>query len=109
MRSQNYTSLLDALTTTSLSGQVGFGPTIDNVVVFDDYLNRSIAGNFVKAPLLIGNADYEAGFFKLLANLEGVSLSDEYWDYFNALTFVCPGSTRANASILHGVPTWRYR
>ncbi len=111
MRTKNYTSLLNALTMDGVFGSVGFGPTIDDVVVFSDYLNRSAAGNFVKAPLLIGNADNEAGIFRLLAALEGVSSQypDEFWTDFNAVVFVCPGSTRANASISHGVPTWRYR
>lgn len=111
MRTKNYSSILASLTSSGVTGSVGFGPTIDETVVFSDYLNRSAAGNFVKRPLLIGNADYEAGLFKAVAALDGASsnFSDIYWQYFNLLGFECPAASRANISISQGVPTWRYR
>jgi cholinesterase len=111
MRTKNYTDLLKSLTHSGVTGSVGFGPTIDETVVFSDYLARSTAGNFIQRPLLIGNADYEAGLFKAVAALEGESsqFSDLYWTYFNLIGFVCPAASRANVSISKGVPTWRYR
>jgi carboxylesterase type B len=111
MRTKNYTSILSSLSSSGLTGNVGFGPTIDETVVFSDYLNRSAAGNFIKRPLLIGNTDYEAGLFRAVAALDGVSsqFSDAYWEYFNLNGFVCPAGARANVSVANGVPTWRYR
>jgi cholinesterase len=111
MRTKNYSSILSSLTPSGVVGTVGFGPTIDETVVFSDYLNRSAAGNFVKRPLLIGNADYEAGLFKAVAAIDGASgnYSEIFWQDFNLFGFVCPAATRANISISQGVPTWRYR
>ena len=111
MRTKNYTELLGSLTISGISGSVGFGPTIDNVVVFEDYHALSASGSFIKRPLLIGNADYEAGLFKAVANLDGSgsTLSDLYWTYFNLIGFTCPAAARANISISQDVPTWRYR
>jgi carboxylesterase type B len=111
MRTKNYTSILEALTLSGITGSTGFGPTTDNVVVFSDYLNRSSAGNFIKKPMLVGNADYEAGLFRAVAALEGLAsqFPDIYWVYFNLLGFVCPAAARANISVANGVPTWRYR
>jgi cholinesterase len=111
MRTKNYTSILQALPSGGITGGTGFGPTIDNVVVFSDYLNRSAAGNFIKRPMLVGNADNEAGLFRAVAAIQGNSskFSDSYWDSFNLLGFVCPAAARANISVANGVPTWRYR
>ena len=111
MRTKNYTSLLQALPSGGVTGSTGFGPTIDNVIVFSDYLNRSSAGNFIKKPMLVGNADNEAGLFRAVAAVEGQSsqFSDAYWNAFNLLGFVCPAAVRANVSVANGVPTWRYR
>jgi cholinesterase len=111
MRTKNYTSILQALPSSGITGSVGFGPTIDNVVVFSDYLKRSSAGNFIKKPILVGNADYEAGLFRAVAALEGMAsqFPDIYWVYFNIIAFVCPAAARANISVANGVPTWRYR
>ena len=111
MRTKNYSSILSSITSSGVVGSDGFGPTVDETVVFSDYLSRSAAGNFVKRPLLIGNADYEAGLFKAVAAIDGASanFSDAYWEDFNLLGFECPAATRANISISQGVPTWRYR
>jgi cholinesterase len=111
MRTKNYTSILDALLRSGVAGSTGFGPTIDNVVVFSDYLNRSSAGNFIKKPMLVGNADYEAGLFRAVTALQGTAsqFPDVYWESFNLVTFVCPAAARANISVANGVPTWRYR
>jgi cholinesterase len=111
MRTKNYTSILQALPSAGITGRTGFGPTIDNVVVFSDYLNRSAAGNFIKKPMLVGNADNEAGLFRAVAAIQSNNsqFSDAYWDAFNNNGFVCPAAARANISIANGIPTWRYR
>jgi cholinesterase len=110
MRSKNSSEILAAVPPSGATGSAGFGPTIDETVVFSDYLNRSAAGNFIKRPMLIGNADYEAGLFKAVAALSGTGsqLSDDYWNTFNLVAFSCPAGARANISVANGVPTWRY-
>jgi cholinesterase len=52
-----YTSILQALPSSSVIGLTNFGPTIDNAVIFSDYLTHSSAGNFIKKLMLLGNAD----------------------------------------------------
>jgi cholinesterase len=86
-----------------------FGPTIDNITVFSDYPARSAAGNFIKVPLLVGNADYEAGLFATLAAMAGTTLPKAVWDIFNVRVFTCPAGVRANISVQSDIPTWRYR
>jgi hypothetical protein len=111
MRTKDYTSILSSIPQplSPVLAAGSFGPTVDDEVVFSDYTNRSLAGNFIKRPILIGNADYEAGLFKVLAELAGLVYSDDFWNAFNQQGFVCPASARANISITNGVPTWRYR
>jgi cholinesterase len=113
MQSKNYTEIIDALAiVTSGAGSAissSFGPTVDDIVVFANYTQRSLAGQFIKLPVLLGNADYEAGLFKLLDAFNNDTLSDATWDVFNSDVFTCPAATRANVSISQKVPTWRYR
>ena len=112
MRTKSYADILAAIPrseTQSIFSSGSFGPTIDEHVVFSDYLARSSAGNFTKRPMLIGNADYEGGLFRLLATFANVSYPDAFWDDFNNLYFNCPAAARANVSIANGIPTWRYR
>jgi cholinesterase len=111
VRTKNYTSILQALPPVGVTAITGFGPTIDDVVVFSDYLNRSSAGNFINQPMLVGNANYEAGLFRAVTALDGIAAQfpDIYWDYFNLNIFVCPAAARVNISVAKGVPTWRYR
>ena len=90
-------------------GSAAFWPTIDEKVVFSDYPTRAAEGKFIKVPLLIGNTDNEAGFFKLIGTIFGLSESESFWDQFNLKTFVCPSASRANFSISARQPTWRYR
>jgi cholinesterase len=90
-------------------GSAAFWPTVDETVVFSDYPALAAAGKFIKVPLLIGNTDNEAGFFKAIGTISGVHEPESFWDQFNLATFVCPSATRANASISAHLPTWRYR
>ena len=111
MRTKNYTSILSSIpkSASSIFAFLSFGPTVDDKVVFSDYTNRSLTGNFIQRPMLIGNADYEAGLFKVVGELAGQVYSDDFWNAFNQQVFTCPASARANISIANGVPTWRYR
>ncbi|PVH90893.1 alpha/beta-hydrolase [Periconia macrospinosa] len=94
---------------TRVGGSAAFWPTVDETVVFSDYSALAAAGKFIKVPLLTGNTDNEAGFFKAIGIIFGVGEPDTFWDQFNLATFVCPSATRANFSIAAHLPTWRYR
>ncbi|EOO02143.1 putative carboxylesterase protein [Phaeoacremonium minimum UCRPA7] len=87
----------------------GFGPSVDNIVVFSDYANRSAKGNLIKRPLLIGSNNYEAGLFKVIYGLMNVTYPDAEWDFLQTSLFTCAISERALASVFNKVPTWRYR
>ena len=88
-----------------------FQPNIDNKTVFGDYPARAAAGNFIKEPYFIGNNDYEAGLFKILAQADNATanLPDIYWSLFNLITFTCPVADAAAARAAQDVPVYRYR
>jgi cholinesterase len=111
MRTKSTDSILKAIPQTQSKFALlsSFSPAVDNITVFSDYPARSAAGNFIKAPLLSGNTDYEAGLFATIAALSNVTYPREFWDAFNLRIFTCPAGLRANISISAGVPTWRYR
>lgn len=113
MRTKSVDSILKAIPQSppgTVNGGLGsFGPAVDDITVFSDYPARSAAGNFIKVPLLGGNADYEAGLFATIAALQNVTYPRSFWDTFNLEGFTCPAAVRANISISAGVPTWRYR
>jgi len=90
-------------------GAAAFWPTVDESVVFSDYPTLAAEGKSIKVPLLIGNTDNEAGFFKAIGTIFGIHESESFWDEFNFGTFVCPSALRANFSIAAHQPTWRYR
>jgi cholinesterase len=104
MRTKPYNSLLMAIP----PGKA-FGPTIDNIIVFptSDYIARAVAGNFIKKPMLVGNNNYEAGLFKVIAEVAGHPQPDLFWDVFE-LAFSCPAATRAAINAAWDIPTWRY-
>lgn len=106
MRTKNYTELTAAVPS---AGSFGFGPAVDNVVVFEDYLARSSSGNFTRRPLLSGNNNNEAGLFQTFEDLAGNVMPQEYWDDYDLTSFTCPCAERANISVANNVPTWRYR
>lgn len=111
MRGEDHTSIVQAIPPTSGSTSVlgSFGPTIDDTAVFPDFADKSTTGNFTQKPLLIGNTDNEAGLFSTAFALAGITYPATSWDTFNLQAFTCPVGIRANVSIAHGVPTWRYR
>ncbi|KAJ8064694.1 hypothetical protein OCU04_007015 [Sclerotinia nivalis] len=111
MRTKTTTEIINGISATSGSGGTlgSFGPTVDEIVVFSNYTERSLAGNFTKKPLLIGNNDNEAGLYIATSSLQGLSYPDSYWQTFNLIGFTCPTAYRANYSIQADVTTWRYR
>jgi cholinesterase len=107
MRKQNYTSILSAIPTFSGTAGIlgGFGPTVDDKVVFANYREKTPAN----VPMLIGNNNYEGGLFRTEFALSGLFFPDVFWDDFNLQEFTCPAGIRANASIAAKIPIWRYR
>lgn len=107
MRKQNSTAILNAIPSASgVSGILGFfGPTVDDTVVFSNYTTATPA----KVPVLIGNTNYEAGYFRTTFALSGITLPDSFWDAFNLQEFTCPTGIRANVSWAADIPIWRYR
>lgn len=84
-----------------ISGQLGFGPTVDDNIVFANYdESRKPAAR----PVLVGHNDNEPGLFKMLAP----DLPDVFWQ-LEELQFGCETARRAAYSVLNGNPTWRYR
>jgi cholinesterase len=86
-----------------------FNPAVDDITVFSDYPERSVAGNFIKAPMLIGSTDYEAGLFAAVDALFRITYPRDLWNEYDLDTFTCPAGLRANVNIAANVPTWRYR
>ncbi|OAX81978.1 hypothetical protein ACJ72_03681, partial [Emergomyces africanus] len=86
-----------------------FHPTIDDKIVFSDYEALSGQGKFAKLPVLVGTANYEAGYYRVSAFAAKISLSDEQWNLFNLAGFTCPGDRMAYHRAKYGVPVWRYR
>ena len=109
MRSKNWADVQDTLPSVSGFGTSDFGPTVDNIVVFSDYIQRSAAGKLAKKPLMIGTNNNEAGLFKPILAAGNVTLSEAEWDFLQFLLFTCSSSERAIVSVLNKIPTWRYR
>lgn len=112
MRSCNITSeVLEAAANagSGLSSLLGnFGPTVDETVIFSNYTEKALAGEYIKKPTLVGNCNYEAGLFSLIADGTGEVLPDSFWDSFTSVGFTCPASFAAKYRAAEGVPTWRY-
>ncbi|KAK8000890.1 hypothetical protein PG991_013112 [Apiospora marii] len=114
VRAANITTLLaaaakvPALPSMALH-QATFHPTVDNLTVFADYEARAAAGRFARIPLLTGNNDFEAGWYKLSAYAARVNLTEAQWDLYDERAFTCPSAYTAGYRARYGVPTWRYR
>lgn len=114
VRSKNVTEVLaaariaPALPTEALA-QATFHPTVDNITVWADYATLAEAGAFAKIPYLAGNADYEAGFYRVSAYAANKTLTPAQWDLFVQRAFTCPTKYATDARATFGVPTWRYR
>lgn len=60
-------------------------------------------------PYLVGNGNYEAGFYKLAAFATKRSLTENQWDMFNLQGFTCASRIAAENRLHNGVTTYRYR
>jgi len=94
---------------TAISSLSAFIPIIDDVIVFSDYPARELAGNFTLKPVLVGHNNYEAGLFIVLEAMQNITYSDATWDYLQTSIYFCPAAARANVSVYHDLPVWRYR
>ena len=109
MRTKPFEAILDASRTTGVQALIGnFGPTTDNKTVFSDYSQRASKGLYIQKPYLIGNNDYEAGLFKLIASGLNLTLSDRLWAIFDQAFFSCPADAAARPRA-NSVSTYRYR
>lgn len=110
MRSKDWKDIQKA-TTGSLIGPVtgNFGPTVDNSVVFSDYLERSAGGNLIKRPMMIGSTDWEPGLLQPVADALSLNIPKSGWAYLEFSLFTCLTSYRALAGVVNKIPTWRYR
>ena len=111
MKTKDWAIVQDAIPRgKGLSAVVGkFGPTVDEQVVFSDYVARSVDGRVAKRPLLIGNTHNEAGLFKPSFARQNVTFPEARWDELSHTLFTCSTAARALASVVLGMPTWRYR
>jgi carboxylesterase type B len=108
MQSQDAMTIIMAASASS--GSINWGPTVDNITIFSDYTARTLAGQFSKTPLLIGNNDDESALFAVQAELMNVTgVSGAIVAAGNLNRFTCPSGNRANASVGLSLPTWRYR
>jgi len=81
MRKQTWQDVLDSIERRGVTPNLaagGFGPTYDNKLVFPDYAKRRAEGNFAKLPLLVGNTNYERGFYETLAKNRGETLPADF-------------------------------
>jgi cholinesterase len=110
MRRQTTEAIQKAIPLQNVAGgSAAFWPTVDDTVVFSNYPTLAAEGKFIKVPLLIGNTDNEAGFFKAIGTIYGLDEPGTFWNNYNLDQFVCPSAARANASSAANLPTWRYR
>lgn len=87
-----------------------FTPIPDEEIVFSDYINRTIAGNFAKVPIMLGNANNEDGFYRLVPYaLTGLLPTSQDVAEFILESFTCPVIFQASARRSHGVPAWAFR
>lgn len=86
-----------------------FYPTPDGEIVFSDYLSLTTAGSFAKLPILFGNNNNEAGYYRIPAYGNGVVPTDEQVATFHLESFTCPVSFQAGARRAHDIAAWAYR
>jgi cholinesterase len=113
MRSKPYQDILKAMKSSGQTGMGSFGPTADGKVVFADYPQRLASGNFIKAPILVGNTDDEGGLSAALATLgkssaPKVARRQTPTPAPNLSGIGCGPHAAALGRAKHGIPAWRY-
>jgi len=109
MRKQTWQDVLDSIERRGVTPNLaagGFGPVLDdNKVVFPDYAKRRSEGNFAKLPYLVGNTNYERGFYEGLARGRGETLPA---DFRPPARDGCGPHAVAKAYRKAAVNSWRY-
>ena len=108
-----------------------FYPTVDNETVFSGYASLLEQGKFARIvrqtstttrpsnyrtslttspqPQLLGNNDYEQGYYVIPAYGRGINTTLAQRDQFLLESFTCPNDFEAHARTAHLVPVWQYR
>ncbi|KAK1962265.1 carboxylesterase [Colletotrichum sublineola] len=86
-----------------------FYPTVDNEIVFPDYVSLTKAGKSSSLPVLFGNNNNEDGYYRIPAYGNGVVPTSDQVASFLLESFTCPNSYQAKARRERGVSTWVYR
>ncbi|KAK3112833.1 hypothetical protein LTR53_010464 [Teratosphaeriaceae sp. CCFEE 6253] len=86
-----------------------FYPTPDNDTVFANYTYLDSIGAFAMLPYLLGNNDFEQGYYALPSFKKNITVTIDQGDQFLLGSFTCPNDYQARARIAQGVPTWLYR
>jgi cholinesterase len=117
MRKKSYQEILDGIRaqgqTGASSATSGFRPTADGKVVFKDYRQRLADGNLVKAPVLVGNNDDEAGLNTALAKVakpapKGPKMVKRQSPTGAKSPLQCGAHNTAYGRVKLGIPAWRY-
>jgi carboxylesterase type B len=114
MRKQKFEDILKAMKTSGQTGMGSFGPTADGKVVFDNYPERLASGNFIKAPILVGNTDDEGGLSAALATIgksntpKGVTKRQTPSPAPDLSRIGCGPHAAALGRAKHNIPAWRY-
>ncbi|CZR68503.1 related to triacylglycerol lipase V precursor [Phialocephala subalpina] len=114
MQSKNTSEVLAAFAKvpfdpTSALYQPQFQPVEDNITVFHDYSALAAAGKFAKLPLLIGNNDFESGFYQIAAFATAKPFNATQQEIFNLEAFTCASAIEASARTSQNVTVYRYR
>ncbi|EFQ27430.1 carboxylesterase [Colletotrichum graminicola] len=92
-----------------LRGIPPFYPTVDNEIVFPDYVYLTRAGKFSSLPVLFGNNNNEDGYYRIPAYRNGVVPTSDQVASFLLESFTCPNSYQAKARREREISTWVYR
>ncbi|KAK4155158.1 cholinesterase [Chaetomidium leptoderma] len=96
--------------TSILRSVPAFYPQVDNALVFPDYVSRTRQGRYAPLPILGGNNDNEAGYYRIPAyGNGGLVPTDAQVASFHLESFTCPAAYQAAARRARGVPAWVYR
>lgn len=76
---------------------------VDNRTVYEDYVGLTSNGSIARKPVLLGNNNYEFGFFAQVAGLDPSMAAA-----FEISNFTCPSRDLAGAYASQDIPVWRY-
>lgn len=114
MRRKTYQELLSAVKVQSSSiasvGNPPFQFTTDNKTVFpvSEYFTRGKQGHLASVPVLLGNNEYEPGFFRLQAAKANFTGNSTFWQSLQDTSATCPMAFAADAHANAGAPVYRY-